>query len=263
MLIIPQILTFGRATWASIIFAVFAMIIFNIWKKKDIKVLFRQILIILVLLSTLVFCFLKFVPNSDFYVQAIGARLMQGRDEVKYDEGSFGERTVFDNEILLRLWSKSNLFFGIGMNPFWINNQESREERIIYIALCDVFWPGILAVYGMVGLAIALFFQFYYIKLSFKLIKNSKYANVLTFILITMFTKMTFDTFITYSYVFTSIGILGLGTVMSFMVAIAVFCNEKQKNEPADTIVNGNSNKSNYLYRKYYYYHYKSYKHRY
>ena len=262
LFIIPHILAFGRSAWALFVFTILIMVLLITWKKKKIKVLFKQVAIFILLTSTLVFCFLKFIPNADYYVEALGARLQQGTNDVKYEEGSFGERTVFDNEILLNVWQKNNWLVGIGMHPLWVYKQESRDERLIYIALTDVTWPGVLAVYGAIGFALALFFQIYYIKLTFKLIKKSKHEGVLVYILITMMSKMIFAALVTYSYILFSIGILGIGSVMSFMVAVAVYCYEQQKNEKEEKTVTVKPVRQYYLYGKYSYSYSKTYRQR-
>jgi hypothetical protein len=204
------------------------------------------------------YSFVKFLPDSDYLVHALETRIMQGRENVKYDEGTYGTRVVLDNDILINVWLQSNRFVGIGMHPMYVYRPESRREEAIYSALSDVVWPGVLAVYGVIGFVLALFFQMYYIKTSFKLIKKSMYQDTLTCILIILMARMVFTTFITYSYLLTSIGIQGLGSVMSFLIAAVVYSYEKQKSEPDNT--NGTKPKSFDSKWKYYYSYSKTYK---
>ncbi len=229
LFVMPHVLAFGREAWAFFIFCVLCFIVVNSLRKKAFKVLIRQGLVFALIGVTFAICFIKLIPESDYYVDAIAARITQGQDDVKYSEGTYGARVLFQNGALIKLWMNSNWLVGVGMHPMWVVRAESYEEQVYYNAFCDVSWPAILAAYGLIGFVLSLIFQIYYLITVWKIIKRTKETNLQTYFLTYVFGKMIFDTFINYTYTFISIGLWGLFPVMNFFVAVIVYNYEKQK----------------------------------
>lgn len=229
LFITPHVLAFGRNAWAYFIFAIVIFIIINILNKKEFRVIFRQAVIIALLIAAFIVSFLVFIPESGYYVEALSARITQGQDDVKYNEGTYGTRVLFQNNSLVRLWLNSDVLLGIGMHPMWVVKPESFEEQVYYNAFCDVSWPSVLAAYGLIGFFLAVCFQVYYIFATWRLVKKARAPNIQTFLLTLIFVKLTFDTFINFSYVFVSAGLWGIFPVLNFFVAVVVYNYEKQK----------------------------------
>jgi hypothetical protein len=229
--IIPHILAFGRTAWVNMLFSIFVLFVFILYKKKKFKVFLRQSIVFAILTFSVIFAFLKFIPHSDYYVDALHARVTQGQEDVQYDEGSYGVRVNLENDVLLKLFSESNWLVGIGMHPLWVIAPENNEEAMYNLALSDVIWPGILACYGLIGFAICLALQIYLIITSYKLLKSTKEYNVFTLFLIIMFAKFLFDSIFTYTFVFFSVNMWGLYGAMHFLIAIFVFSYEKNRKE--------------------------------
>ncbi|RPI17211.1 MAG: hypothetical protein EHM58_10140 [Ignavibacteriae bacterium] len=228
---IPHILAFGRGAWTNIVFTIFVIIFLQFLKKKNFRIIFRQGIIITLLAIALIICFIKFVPRSDYYIDALGERILQGKDDVTYGEGTYGTRLDLQNGSLVNLWYNSNWFLGIGMHPMWVNRPETREEQVYYGAFSDVAWPSVLAAYGLIGLGLAISIQFKYIKTAYKLLKKIKENNIYTLILTIMFAKMVFDTFISYSFLFTSISLWGLYLSLNFYFPAFIYLYEKHKTD--------------------------------
>ncbi len=167
------------------------MFFLSIWKKRNFKVFFRQAVIVVLFLAALVISFINFMPESDFYIDALRARILQGQEDVKYNEGTYGERGI-QNNVLVKLWMKSNPLIGVGMHPMWVYRPESLEESRYYSAFSDVYWPSVLAAYGAIGLLLAIIFQFYYMRKSYKLIMKSKKIDIYMFLLTYPFLKTAF-----------------------------------------------------------------------
>jgi len=229
LFVMPHVLAFGRGAWAFFVFCILAFIIINSLRKKAFRVLIRQALVFALLGITFSICFIKLIPESDYYVDAIAARLTQGQDDVKYNEGTYGARVLFQNGALIKLWMNNNWLVGVGMHPMWVVRAESYEEQVYYNAFCDVSWPAILAAYGLIGFVLSIIFQIYYMITTWKIIKRTKEVNLQTYFLTYVFAKMIFDTFINYTYTFISVGLWGLFPVMNFFVAVIVYNYEKQK----------------------------------
>jgi len=259
LFIIPHILAFGRGAWAAYIFTFLVIVVINFLQKRKIRILIRQAFIFAILAFAIIFSFMKFIPNSDYYADALEARLLQGGDDVQYNEGTYGVRVLLQNNDLLQLWLKNNLIVGIGMHPMWVYKPESLEEQKCYSAFSDVTWPAVLAAYGIIGFILAGIFQFYYIKTTFKLILASGKPNINTLFLVLLFAKLIFDTFISFSYCLFSFGLLGISSVLCLQIAILVLTYENKINYDAQ-----NTPKSEielaYNKRKYYYSSYKTYK---
>jgi len=229
LFIVPHILAFGRLAWVGFIFTILVMIVVNSMNKRNYHILLRQAVLMIIMGICITYAFIKFIPESDFYVDALSARVFQGQNDVKYDEGTYGARVVMQNNVLVNLWMNSNIFLGVGFHPMWVLGPESREEAIIYGAFCDVTWPAVLAAYGLVGFILTLIIQIYYTFISFKIIKNSPNVNLYTFILILLFSKLVFDSTVGFSYVFVSTGLWGFFTGLNIYIPVLVYMYEDYK----------------------------------
>ncbi len=235
LLIIPHILAFGRLAWAFFTFTILVMIVMNSLRKREFKVLARQAIVMGLLIAVTIFCFIKFIPESDYYVDAINARIFQGQEDVKYNEGTYGQRVVFQNGSLVKLWQNNNILLGIGMHPMWVVRPESFEEQLYYNAFSDVYWAGVLAAYGIIGFAIAAFFQIYYIRTTFRTVKNYKETNAISFLLVLFLAKLLFDSFVSFSYNLVSVGLWGLYNNVNLYVAVVIYAYQKVKEEKIDS----------------------------
>lgn len=240
LLIIPHILAFGRLAWAYFAFTILVMIVMNSLRKREFKVFVRQAIVLGLLLVGLIFCFIKFIPESDYYVDALNARIFQGQEDVKYNEGTYGQRVVFQNNSLLKLWLNENMILGVGMHPMWVVRPESYEEQLYYNAFSDVYWAGVLAAYGIIGFAIAAFFQIYYIRTTFRVVKKYNKIDTLSFILVLFLAKLLFDSFVSFSFALVSVGLWGLYNLVNFYVANLIFAYEKIKQEDSSSNPSGN-----------------------
>ncbi len=229
LFIFPHILAFGRLAWISFAFTILMMILLNSLNKKNYNVLFRQAVLLVVMGIGIMFAFIKFIPESDFYIDALNARIFQGQEDVKYGEGTYGTRVIMQNSSLVSLWLNSDFFIGVGMHPMWVIGPESKEEMVYYGAFCDVSWPGTLAAYGIIGFALAFFIQFYYAFLAFKIIKNSKSVTFYTFMLTLLFSKLAFDSTVGFSYVFLTTGLWGLFNMLNIYIPMLVYTYEDAK----------------------------------
>jgi hypothetical protein len=225
--VFPHVLAMGRLAWLGFVFTILVMILLNFLTKKNFRVVFRQAVILIVMAACLVFSFLQFVPESEFYVRALNSRLFQGQDDVKYGEGTYGMKAITQNAALVSLWKKSDLFLGIGMHPMWVVGPDTREESLYYSALSDVSWPAVLAVYGIFGFAISFVLQIYYLRLSFRIIKNSKEPGLYTFLITLMFAKLVFDVVVGFSYIFLSAGLWVFFGILSIYIPVLVHMYEQ------------------------------------
>ncbi len=230
---IPHLLAFGRMAWISFAFTIVLFISIYYMKKRNFKIFFKQAVILIIMFAALVIGFIKFIPDSERFVEAIQVRIFQGEDDVKYEEGTYGTRILFQNNALVRLWLNSDKILGIGMHPMWVTKPESHEEQVYYNAFCDVGWPAVLAAYGVIGFLLALIFQVYYVVTSFRIIRKSSENNLQSFLLAVILAKFLFDTLISFSFAFFSIGLWGLIGSLNFYVAVIVFNYEKEKTETA------------------------------
>ncbi len=229
LFIIPHILAFGRLAWVGFVFTILVMIVINSMNKRNYHILLRQAVLLVIMGISISYAFIKFIPESDFYLDALNARVFQGQEDVKHDEGTYGTRVIMQNNALVYLWMNSDIFLGIGFHPMWVLGPDSREEAIIYGAFCDVSWPSVLAAYGLIGFLITLIIQFYYMYLAFKIIRNSPQVNLYTFITLLLFTKLIFDSTIGFSYVFVSTGLWGFFTGLNIYIPVLVFMYEDYK----------------------------------
>lgn len=229
LFIIPHVLAFGRLAWVGFVFTILVMIVINSMNKRNYHILLRQAVLLVIMGISVSYAFIKFIPESDFYLDALNARIFQGQEDVKYDEGTYGTRVIMQNNALIYLWMNSDVFLGVGFHPMWVLGPDSREEAIIYGAFCDVSWPSVLAAYGAIGFLITLVIQFYYMYLSFKIIRYSPQVNLYTFMILLLFTKLVFDSTIGFSYVFVSTGLWGFFTGLNIYVPVLVYVFEDYK----------------------------------
>ncbi len=221
LFIIPHILAFGRSAWLYFAITIVIMVIWYTLKKRAFKYAFRQVVIFSVLIGGLGYAFTRFLPQSDYYVEAIGARVEQGQDDYKYKEGTYGTRLA-NIEALLLLWQNSNIFIGIGMHPLWVVKPETVEENIYAWGFSDVGWASVLAAYGLIGFILAVLFQVYYFILSLKVLKKSAYNDLLVFFVLVFLSRLFFDTVINISYSGLSVGLWGFFS-STFYIAALVF----------------------------------------
>ena len=201
---IPHILAFGRMAWAGFAFTIIFMIAINSLRKKNFRILFKQAFILAIFGLAILVAFIQVIPESGFYIEAVKTRLTQGQEDVKYGEGTYGTRVITQNASLIKLWSENDLLLGIGMHPMWVVQPESREEAVYYSAFCDVTWPGVLAAYGVIGLGICIIMQFYWIFVSFRLVRKVPDASLMGMFLILFLANLIFDVTVGFSYVFIS-----------------------------------------------------------
>jgi hypothetical protein len=229
LFIVPHILAFGRSAWAGFAFTILLMIVFNSLKKKNFKILFRQAAILVIMGLFLFISFMKFIPESDFYIDALEARIFQGQEDLKYDEGTYGTRILTQNASLLNLWANSDWFLGVGFHPMWVVKPESREEQLYYSAFCDVVWPSVLAAYGLIGFILCAILQIYYIYLCIKVLKRAPNENLYTLLITLLLAKMIFDLTFTSSYVLFSTGLWGFFLQMNIYIPVLVYTYEEQR----------------------------------
>lgn len=224
LFITPHILAFGRSAWVRFAFTILIMVVWNFLKNREFKVILRQVVMLVLLVSATVYVFIKFVPQSDYLTDAVSSRVTQGQQDVENKTGTYGTRLA-NIEALLGLWQSSNIFFGIGMHPMWVIRAETVEENIYAWGFSDVRWASVLAAYGLIGFLLAVIFQVYFSYLTGRIMVKTKSKGILTFFVIMTFTHLLFDTIINYSYNLTSMGLWGLSTMLSFYVAITVYKN--------------------------------------
>jgi hypothetical protein len=231
LFILPHVLAFGRLAWAFFAFTILVMVILNSLNKRNFKLLFRQVVILIILGISMIFIFIKFIPESDFYISALNARIFQGQDDYTHSEGTYGTRVIMQNVALLELWRKSDLLLGIGMHPMWVIGPESKEEAILYGAFSDVAWPSVLAAYGLIGFAIACIIQFYYAVLALKMIRINREINIYTMLVTLMFSKFLFDSTVGFSYVFLTTGLWGFFVSLNIYIPVLIYLYEKNRKE--------------------------------
>ncbi len=231
LFIIPHILAFGRLAWIGFAFTIILMILLNSLNKRNYQILFKQAVILIIMGIGITIIFMKFIPESDFYIDALSARIFQGQEDVKHDEGTYGTRVIMQNNALVNLWRNSDIFLGVGFHPMWVIGPDSKEEVIIYSAFCDVTWPSVLAAYGGIGIFLAVFIQFYFIFYSFKIIKKSSQVNIYTFLIILLFAKLIFDLTVGFSIVFVSTGLWGFFSGLNIYIPVLVYIYDNYKKQ--------------------------------
>lgn len=170
---------------------------------------------------TLGYTFTKILPGSDVLLESLQARVLQGQEDIKYQEGTYGTRLA-NNSYLIEYWLQGNIAFGLGMHPFWVIKPETVEEATLYWGFCDLNWTPILVSYGLVGFLLYCLFQIYYTYLTFKIAKNSRENDIYTFFVLMLLSSLLFSSF-NYSLVLFTISRWGLGSTISFYIAALVY----------------------------------------
>lgn len=229
LFIIPHVLAFGRSAWIYFTITVVMMLIWYALKKKELQIAIRQVFMMSILVAGLVYAFIQYVPSSDYFFEAIGARVEQGQDNYKYSEGTYGSRLA-NIEALLTLWSNSNIFFGIGMHPLWVIRPETVEETIYIWGFSDIGWASVLTAYGLVGFILALLYQIYNFILCLKILRRSVYSDLLIFFVFMFLSRLFFDSVINYAYMGLSVGLWGFWST-TFYIAALTYKNEYPNDE--------------------------------
>ncbi|MBE2225837.1 MAG: O-antigen ligase family protein [Ignavibacteria bacterium] len=217
--IFPHILAFGRSAWVYFALTIVIMMIWYAIKKREFRMAFRQIVVVTILAIALIYAFIKFIPQSDYLIQAIEARVLQGQEDMKFKEGTYGSRLA-NIGALLTLWQNSNIFVGIGMHPLWVVKPMTVEENIYAWGFSDVGWASVLTAYGLIGFILAVIYQIYYIITSLKLLKLSPYNDLLIFFVLVFFSRLFFDSVINYSYQGLSVGLWGFWSTTFYLAAL-------------------------------------------
>jgi hypothetical protein len=218
---LPQVLTFGRASWAFFTVTISIMFFWNTLKNKNFKTIFRQVAIAILVLFALFYVFKTFLPRSEYLTEAIETRIEQGQEDYTHNEGTYGSRLA-SVEDLLFLWSKSNRLFGIGMHPMWVIKPVTTEEAYYTWGFSDIKWAGVLAAYGLIGFLIIILIQIYYVYISYKILRFTEKKDIYIFFILIFFVRLVFDIF-NYTYNLTSIGLWGPSFVLSFYMAVATY----------------------------------------
>ncbi len=227
LFIIPHILAFGRAAWVSLAFSIIVIFVWNFFRKRDFKVVFKQTVMVILLGGLLIYAFSRFIPQAGYLTEALGARVEQGQEDIANKEGTYGTRLA-STEALISLWSNSNILFGIGMHPMWVVKPETEQENLYAWGFSDVRWASVLAAYGIAGFLLAVVFQIYYFIISLKILKHSK-QDLQTFFVLMLVALMLFDTLMNYSYNLFSVGLMGLNTMLCLYIAVLVYKYEELK----------------------------------
>jgi len=228
LFIIPHILAFGRSAWISLSFAIIVMVVWNILRKRNFQMFLKQTVIMVLAGMVIIYSFTQFLPQSGYLTEALGARILQGEENIENKTGTYGTRLININA-LIGLWMNSNIFFGIGMHPMWVVRPETEEENIYAWGFSDVRWASVLAAYGLVGFIIAILFQLYYGFIALKILKRSN-SNLITFFVLILISTMMFDTFINYSYFLFTVGLQGLNYTTCLGLAALTYKYEHPDN---------------------------------
>ncbi len=228
LFVTPHILAFGRGAWAKFAFIIIVMLIWNMLKKKNLKTVFRQVALICILGTLVIITFIKFIPRSDYYMEALGARVSQGEEDYKYGEGTLGTRLA-STKRLFALWINSNVLIGIGMHPLWVIKPVTVEENLYAWGFSDVKWASVLAAYGAIGFILAVIFQIYYSIVVIKILKHSRNTDIILLFVVIMFSTMFFDTIFDYSNTLITFALLGFYHVSINIAAIAYKFEEMNK----------------------------------
>lgn len=229
LFIFPHILAFGRSAWVFFTLTIFIMMTWYAIKKKEFRMAFRQIILVSGLIIALFYAFTKFIPESEYLIDAVEARVLQGQDDLKYKEGTFGTRLA-NISALLTLWQNNNIFVGIGMHPLWVVKPETAEELIYIWGFSDIGWASVLAAYGLIGFLLAISYQIYFFIISFKIVKNTINNDLLVFFALVFLSRLFFDSVINASYVGLSVGLWGFWST-AFYVSVLTFKYENINEE--------------------------------
>ncbi len=219
LFVMPQILAFGRQAWVYYTLTLFLMFVWSSMRKKEFRMVFRQVALFAVLGASLIYVFVTYIPRSDYLTEAIGARIEQGQSDVNNNEGTYGTRVNSVN-VLVGLWLNNNMLFGVGMHPMWVVTPVTEEERAYAWGFSDVGWAAILAAYGIIGFSMAMFFQIYFGIITFKILKRTKKNDIYTFFVLMFFAKLIFDSVLNYSTQFFSTGLTGFGGATLYIAAM-------------------------------------------
>jgi len=228
LFVTPHILAFGRGAWVLLTFTILFMVVWNLLRKRNFKIIFRQSLLLGILSIVIIYAFIRFIPQSDYFIEAIGARISQGEDDVKYNEGTYGTRLA-NTQALIDLWKSSNILFGIGMHPMWVIKAETMEESIYAWGFNDIRWASVLAAYGLIGFGLAIAFQIYYFIIALKILKNNPEIDIYLFFMILMASNLFFDSVINFSSIMISTTLTGLLINATVVIAIAAYKFEEMK----------------------------------
>lgn len=228
---IPHILAFGRSAWLYFVMTIFVIFVWHSLRNKQAKTVMRQIIVVAVLVLSVYYVFNKYVPRADYLTDAIGARIQQGEDDIRNKEGTYGSRLA-SIDMLIQLWLNNNIVFGVGMHPMWVVRPLTVEENLYAWGFSDVAWAAVLAGYGIIGLLLALFFQVYYIVISYRILKFTRSYDLYTFLVIVFFSRLLFDSIINYAYGLITSGLWGFPTAVMFLAPI-VYKYEHINDEPA------------------------------
>jgi hypothetical protein len=227
---LPHVLAFGRSAWTHILFDIFLIFIWNIKQKKNFKVLIRQAAVILIIGFAIIYGFNQFIPESEAISEALELRVEQGSEDYRHEQGTYGLR-LLNIKILLELWEKSNLLFGVGMHPFWVVKPVTTEEAMYSWGFSDIKWTSVLAAYGLVGFSLAIIFQIQYIFLTLKIFIKDRSNDIYLFFSILFLGNLLFDSFINYSYNLTTVTIWGIAPTAAFLIAATIYKYHNLKNE--------------------------------
>lgn len=245
----PHILAFGRSAWIYLSFTILLFFFWNSLRTKDARVIIRQAALILLLIVGVIYLFKKYIPDSDYYSDALDARVEQGKDDYKYGRGTYGSR-LMNIAALVSLWQSSNIAIGIGMHPMWVIKPETQQEFIYIWGFSDLRWASVLAAYGLIGLTFAAIFQIFYLMTVYRLLKKIKNADVYVFFLISLLSVLLFDTLINYTYYLFTLGLWGLPVHVSLYLAVTVTLYEKYLSKPVTLKRITPRNKYVYKYNK-------------
>lgn len=219
LFIIPHILAFGRAAWIYLTLTIVFILIWYTIKVKEFRSVFKQIAIISILVAGLLYVFIQFIPQSDYFIDAIEARVNQGQDDFTYKEGTYGTR-IANIAVLLNLWQNGNVIIGIGMHPLWVLKPETVEESIIAWGFSDVGWASVLTAYGLIGFILAILLQIFYFVTGLKILKQSTHNDILMYFVLLFLSKLFFDSVINSTYVGLTVGLMGFYPVAFTIAAI-------------------------------------------
>lgn len=226
LFVLPHILAFGRSAWIFLTFTIVVIFIWNALTKREARAIIKQAVLISFLIGTVIFAFVTYLPDSDYYTDALTARVEQGRDDIKYGKGTYGTRMA-NIEALVFLWQSSNYMFGVGMHPMWVLRPETEQELIYVWGFSDVRWASVLAAYGIVGMALAVCFQLFFLFTVWRLLKQSDYPDLLTFFLLMFMSLLMYDSFINYTYYAFSVSLWGFSTNVCFFIAVTAIKYEQ------------------------------------
>jgi hypothetical protein len=229
LFVTPHILAFGRGAWAKLAFIILVMVIWNMLRKKNLKTILKQVALACILGGLIIYSFIQFIPESDYYMEALGARVTQGEEDYKYGEGTLGTRLT-STERLIKLWTISNPVIGIGMHPMWVIKPVTVEENLYAWGFNDVRWASVLAAYGALGFIMAIIFQIQFLRVALRVLKYNKNTDILLFLGIVTFSLLIFD-ILDYSNTIISFGLSGFYTIYAHIAAV-VYKSEEMNNMP-------------------------------